>query len=268
VTGERDEDQVLGEMAQQASIDVSTVRNILNGDIQCPPMGRLEAFAEVLQTDVGDIVAAANQDGCEYAMNQKTFLQRIQQTITNALTSGGSMSKKTEREGLIDALVANERIDLSQDELQDEEKYSLCALKAMNAMAQDQDDSEDVDVDAIVAKTVEATKNAIFESDEIKALQALAKNQQSQEEAEKQQVITYLTKNQITGMSEEELKAQPLHTLKEFARVANGGMEINYLNNTGEKDTEEDLRPAKPKPVFINKRNRDWSEIDKERSES
>lgn len=64
-----DRSDVIGEMAQQAGIDEETVNAIVRGEITCPPRGRLEAFAEVLQVDTSALVSAARQDGCSYDGN-------------------------------------------------------------------------------------------------------------------------------------------------------------------------------------------------------
>lgn len=57
---------LVGELAQQAGIETGTVNQILNGEINCPPQGRLEAFAEVLGVSTDFLVSAAEEDGCSY----------------------------------------------------------------------------------------------------------------------------------------------------------------------------------------------------------
>ena len=64
---DRDRSAVVEEMGQQAGIDPSTVNSILNEGINCPPLRRLEGFAQVdglpslnAQQD------AAESDGCEF----------------------------------------------------------------------------------------------------------------------------------------------------------------------------------------------------------
>lgn len=45
-------------------ISVSTVNQILAGDINCPPRPRLEGFAEVLDITIKRLISAAEKDGC------------------------------------------------------------------------------------------------------------------------------------------------------------------------------------------------------------
>lgn len=59
-----------GELAQQAGIDTSTMNAILRGEINCPPIRRLEAFAEVLGVSTRFLVAAARDDGCTYGEDE------------------------------------------------------------------------------------------------------------------------------------------------------------------------------------------------------
>jgi len=47
-------------------ISVSTVNQILRGDINCPPLVRLEGFAETLNVSVASLRSAAERDGCNY----------------------------------------------------------------------------------------------------------------------------------------------------------------------------------------------------------
>ena len=53
-------------LAEAAGIDESTVRQILRGEIEAPPLRRLQGFARVLSVDVDKLVSAAEADGGEY----------------------------------------------------------------------------------------------------------------------------------------------------------------------------------------------------------
>lgn len=57
---------IVGELAQQAGIDTSTVNAILRGEITCPPRERLDSFAEVLNVESSVLADAARADGCTY----------------------------------------------------------------------------------------------------------------------------------------------------------------------------------------------------------
>lgn len=54
------------DLATAAGIDVSTMGAILAGDINCPPMRRLEGLAELFDVPVARLRAAAEEDGCEF----------------------------------------------------------------------------------------------------------------------------------------------------------------------------------------------------------
>jgi len=64
---ERTRSAVIDQMANEAGIEASTVNSILNADINCPPLERLEGFARVagLPT-VAEQRSAAEADGCTY----------------------------------------------------------------------------------------------------------------------------------------------------------------------------------------------------------
>jgi len=53
-------------LSDAAGISTGTVNQILSGDINCPPIERLEAFAQVLDVAVGWLVEGAEEDGCNY----------------------------------------------------------------------------------------------------------------------------------------------------------------------------------------------------------
>ena len=58
---------VIARMARAASISSSTVNQILGADINCPPIDRLEGFAQVLGVSMSRLRSAAESDGCEYS---------------------------------------------------------------------------------------------------------------------------------------------------------------------------------------------------------
>ncbi len=68
-TDERTRSDIIDDMADAAGISASTVNQILNGSINCPPLDRLEGFAEVLDTSLARLRRAAEEDGCEYSDN-------------------------------------------------------------------------------------------------------------------------------------------------------------------------------------------------------
>ena len=66
VTEDRTRQDVIEDMADEAGLSPSTVNQIIRGEINCPPLDRLEAFARVLDLTVDEMVAAAEKDGCDY----------------------------------------------------------------------------------------------------------------------------------------------------------------------------------------------------------
>jgi len=57
---------IISRMASAAGISENTVGSIVSGDIDCPPLNRLQGIARALNVGVGTIRAAAERDGCEY----------------------------------------------------------------------------------------------------------------------------------------------------------------------------------------------------------
>ena len=62
--------EIIEDMAEAAGIDTGTVNNILSGDLDSPPIERLEGFAGVLEVDVDCLVDAVEKDG--YAYDEKS----------------------------------------------------------------------------------------------------------------------------------------------------------------------------------------------------
>lgn len=58
--------QIVAGMGRSAGIDAGTVNQILEGSIDCPPVGRLRGMARALDISVEALTRAASQDGCEY----------------------------------------------------------------------------------------------------------------------------------------------------------------------------------------------------------
>ena len=68
-TEELSRGSIIDQMATAAGISTDTVGSILNGSINCPPLARLEGFAEVLDTTLESIIEAAEKDSCEYVLD-------------------------------------------------------------------------------------------------------------------------------------------------------------------------------------------------------
>jgi len=58
---------IIASMASAAGIESGTVSQILDGSINCPPVERLQGFADTLEgVSLDDLIAAAENDGCTY----------------------------------------------------------------------------------------------------------------------------------------------------------------------------------------------------------
>jgi len=64
-TEEEDRDDVRGLITEGSGVQEDTIRNILNGDIQCPPPARIPPLADDLPVTQTEIEDALVEDGCE-----------------------------------------------------------------------------------------------------------------------------------------------------------------------------------------------------------
>ena len=86
---------VIAQMARAASISSSTVNQILGGDINCPPISRLEGFARVLDVSMTRVRGAAESDGCEYDEAGKALFCNLD----NKNTIAGRLNKVNKKLG-------------------------------------------------------------------------------------------------------------------------------------------------------------------------
>jgi len=66
-TGDTTRGDIIDRMGNAAGISSSTVSQILNGSIVCPPLARLRSFARVLNIGLSAMTTAATGDGCDYS---------------------------------------------------------------------------------------------------------------------------------------------------------------------------------------------------------
>ena len=66
VTDSRPRSDIIAAIASAAGISESTVNQILNGSINCPPRERLSGFASALSVSLSSLITAAEGDGCNY----------------------------------------------------------------------------------------------------------------------------------------------------------------------------------------------------------
>lgn len=72
-TEETDEDDVIGTMAFGSGVEEDTIRNIVNGDIECPPPSRVPALAEEIPVTQDEIEDALAEDGCEEFQDEMSY---------------------------------------------------------------------------------------------------------------------------------------------------------------------------------------------------
>lgn len=98
IDGQTDSDtsrgDVISRMARAAGISASTVGQILGADINCPPLNRLEGFAEVLDVSMSRLRDAAESDGCEYASDGKALFCRLTPESKSILAEIKAMTDK------------------------------------------------------------------------------------------------------------------------------------------------------------------------------
>jgi hypothetical protein len=66
-TARRTREDIIAELAAAAGIEISHVRRILDGRVNCLPRAEIDALAPVLELDPQAILAAAEEDGCDYS---------------------------------------------------------------------------------------------------------------------------------------------------------------------------------------------------------
>lgn len=87
-TDERSRGDIVDEMGEEAGISPDTVRQILSGDLNCPPVDRLEGFARALDISVESLITAAESDGCEYGSNENGEESEKMETHQEETTQG------------------------------------------------------------------------------------------------------------------------------------------------------------------------------------
>ncbi len=83
VTEEVSRADIIQEMADAAGISRDTTLGIIAGDVHCPPLDRLEGFAEVLDVTLNQIISAAEGDACEYVVDiNQTKMAKTEESKT------------------------------------------------------------------------------------------------------------------------------------------------------------------------------------------
>lgn len=130
VTDNKSRGDIIDDMASAAGISESTVGQILSGDVNCPPIDRLEGFASVLNVSMKSLEDAAGRDGCEYSVEDKSkskTMNKVKEGIESILAKLDEVIKGKTEEGInildtdeVTAMVTeiNAKVSESVDSLQ------------------------------------------------------------------------------------------------------------------------------------------------------
>ena len=115
-------------MATAAGIEADTVNQILDGEIDCPPMERLEKFADTLDISVDTLTEAGMQDGCTYedAMDEEDGMDDDDKAFSASAKS--ESQAKTKFYGMLSGMFPEsyeERQQAIHADLMDYLEYSL-----------------------------------------------------------------------------------------------------------------------------------------------
>lgn len=72
---------VVAQLARAGGISSSTMNQIINGSITCPPERRLAGFARVLGVSLSSLISAAEKDGCSYGDDDEKSIDDVMQKL-------------------------------------------------------------------------------------------------------------------------------------------------------------------------------------------
>lgn len=87
---------IIEEIGRAAGISASTVGQILRGEINCPPIRRLEGFSRALDISMGRIRSAAESDGCEFNADGENINCALTPNILQSITNTSNTEKMKE----------------------------------------------------------------------------------------------------------------------------------------------------------------------------
>lgn len=85
VSDDMSKGDIIDDVASSAGISASTLGQILNGSIECPPIERLQGIADALGIPISRVVTAAESDGCSYDDDDDDDGRAIVKTITTGI---------------------------------------------------------------------------------------------------------------------------------------------------------------------------------------
>lgn len=126
VTDEMTRGDIIARVASAAGVDESTINQIIAGEINCPPVDRLQAFADVMGVMVETVIEQFAADGCEYGAEEEN-----KNDETEAADEGGvkvEQSEELETDG--DEWEKLEKAAAEVEKLQAEHKAEIEKLNA------------------------------------------------------------------------------------------------------------------------------------------
>lgn len=73
---------IIRRIASASGVGASTIGQILNGSINCPPLRRLRGFVRVLGMSMNSLVSAAERDGCDYGDQERSVPNESENNIS------------------------------------------------------------------------------------------------------------------------------------------------------------------------------------------
>jgi ATP-dependent protease ClpP protease subunit/transcriptional regulator with XRE-family HTH domain len=152
-------------MADAAGIDSGTVNQILRGDINCPPLERLEGFASALSMSMDEIMSAAESDGCNYGTDEDDDPEASKDCVdcnkakeaTEEIQSKGILSKIRSLLGFApsnETKAADPKTGAGKEkELQEKLNLALAELETLRA--------QNTELKSVIGQSKKANKEAL-----------------------------------------------------------------------------------------------------------
>lgn len=131
VTEEMTRGDIIAQVASAAGVDESTINQIISGEIDCPPLERLEGFASVMGVEIETVITQFREDGCSYSQEEEAAEDNETEEETAAEVEPIEQSKEEAAEDWAN-LEALAKIDELKEELKrvkDEKDAEITALK-------------------------------------------------------------------------------------------------------------------------------------------
>ncbi len=137
---DKDDAEMMDDMAEMAGHSKSHMRSIARGDTGCPSMDALEAMSEVLDIGMDSVVEAAEMDGCDYSGLGGHTEEEEDMTTTQELKA--EMTDKNDRIEELEAALAdlrdeNEQLQARAEAVTEVEEAYAAALEQHSPFSAD-----------------------------------------------------------------------------------------------------------------------------------